>query len=412
MLKSRSSLVAVSAALTAPFAAPVVTHAACSAYVTSTPDLPGDPSQQGSVTTTLRAATIKGTPSARRSQAAAVPPGWPESEPDAVITEGPPDTVIIVPSSVSGSEPACVSDALGAPIAAQSMRHARDRLIQTQNSLAQLRTLHQQASGLQFHLTGSDQSRREGGNADAGTLALRVSRVDLNAGADYRINDQWVTGGSIGLGNPRMRWDGNPSRVDGHSGNLTAYGMWSPSSASFVSAAFSMESTHYTLHTEDDAEHATTGVNMGLSVSAGYDFQQGSWTFSPYVRADEVAARIGSFGSENGRTRGRTGSVSAGSQVQTTVPTSWGLIAPHARLEFTQITGWRIQGDSAATYAADISVLPTPNPLVLDRQFGLFGIGASAVLQRGLTLFTDYDTGFAQKAVSTWRLTFGLRSEL
>lgn len=402
MLKSRSSLVAVSAALVTPFVSPVVTHAACSAYVTSIDQPPVDPSQMGSVTDQAHASR-QGLVRFKRGQAAAIAPSWSESAPNAVI---------IVPSSVSGSEPACASDAFGAPIAAQSMRHARDRLIQTQNSLAQLRTLHQQASGLQFHLTGSDQSRREGGNADAGTLALRVSRVDLNAGADYRINDQWVTGGSIGLGNPRMRWDGNPSRVDGHSGNLTAYGMWSPSPASFVSAAFSMESTHYTLHTEDDAEHATTGVNMGLSVSAGYDFQQGSWTFSPYVRADEVAARIGSFGSENGRTRGRTGSVSAGSQVQTSVPTSWGLIAPHARLEFTQITGWRIQGDSAATYAAGISVLPTPNPLVLDRQFGLFGIGASAVLQRGVTLFTDYDTGFAQKAVSTWRLTFGLRSEL
>ncbi|KGM39899.1 hypothetical protein JY96_07280 [Aquabacterium sp. NJ1] len=412
MLKSRSSLVAVSAALVTTFAAPVVTHAACSAYVTSIPTPPGDPSQMGSVTTTLRAATVSGTTAARRSQAAAVPPGWPESAPDAVITEGPPDTVVILPSSVAGSEPACASDAFGAPITAQSMRHARDRLVQTQNKLVQLRTLHQQAGGMQFHLTGSDQSRREGGDADAGTLALRVSRVDVNMGADYRFNDQWVAGGSFGLGNPRMRWDGNPARVDGQSGNLTAYGMWSPSPASFISAAFSMENTHYALHTEDDIEHETTGVNMGLSLSAGYDFQQGSWTISPYVRADEVAARIGSFGSESGRTRGRTGSVSAGSQVQTTVPTSWGLVAPHARLEFTQITGWHIQGDSAAAYAAGISVLPTPNPLALDRQFGTFGIGASAVLQRGLTLFTDYDTGFAQKAVSTWRLTFGLRSEL
>ena len=187
MLKSRSSLVAVSAALTAPFAAPVVTHAACSAYVTSTPTPPGDPSQMGSVTDMAHASRVSHA-KFKRGQDAPYVTTWPESAPNAVITEGPPDTVIIVPSSVSSSEPACASDAFGAPITAQSMRHARDRLIQTQSSLAQLRTLNQQASGLQFHLTGSDQSRREGGDAAAGTLALRVSRVDLNAGADYRIN--------------------------------------------------------------------------------------------------------------------------------------------------------------------------------------------------------------------------------
>jgi len=33
-------------------------------------------------------------------------------------------------------------------------------------------------------------------------------------------------------------------------------------------------------------------------------------------------------------------------------------------------------------------------------------------MQNGLTLFSDYDQGFAQKGVSSWRFTMGLRTEL
>jgi hypothetical protein len=98
--------------------------------------------------------------------------------------------------------------------------------------------------------------------------------------------------------------------------------------------------------------------------------------------------------------------------VQFSIPTQWGLIAPHARLELTRITQWKLSGDSSATYAASVGILPSPSPLAIDRQFGQVGIGASALFQRGMTVFTDYDTGFAQKGVNSWRFTLGLRAEL
>jgi outer membrane autotransporter protein len=341
-----------------------------------------------------------------RASAAAIAPAWSESGPNAVV---------IVPASVSGSEPACASDTFGAPMTAQALQQARSQLDATQARIAQLRQLRSQrdaAKGLSINATGGTQSRREGGNLEAGTQALHVERLDLNVGGDYRLNDQWAFGGGAGAGHSRMTWDGNTSRLNGDSGNLSAYAVYSPSSASFISAAYSLESTHYGLQTDDGFLHKATGVSQGVSLSAGYDLQRGSWTFSPYLRADDISARIGSFGGEQGGTRGRTGSVTAGAQVQTSVPTSWGVVAPHARLELTQITGWHIQGSSAAVYVAGNSVLPAPNPLDIDRQFGLMGLGASAIMQRGLSLFADYDSGFGQKAVSSWRLTFGLRSEL
>lgn len=312
---------------------------------------------------------------------------------------------------------ACLSDTFGAPLAAQGLNRARGQLAHAQSHLTQLRWAQPTArkTGLSVYVDGSEQSRREGGSPQAGTQALRVSRVDVNVGADYRHNEHWVAGGAMGLGNPRLRWDGSTSRVDGSSANLTLYGSWSPTPSSYVAAALSTESTHYQLQTHTDAgptRDFTTGTSTGLSLSAGQDHILGSVTVSPYARWDEVRARVGSFGSAQGANKGRSGSFSLGSQVQTSVPTRWGLVLPHARLEFTRITGWRIRGESATAYAASAGLLPSPDPLALDRQLGQLGIGASALFQGGWSVFTDFDTGFAQQGVSSWRFTLGLRTEL
>jgi outer membrane autotransporter protein len=311
---------------------------------------------------------------------------------------------------------ACLSDAYGAPIVAEGLTHARDHLRQVLNRLEQQRVPgRSQPAGLSIYALGGAQSSRQ--DADAGTAAstLRVSRLDLTVGGDYRLNNDWVAGASVGVGNPRMRWRDNPVRVDGSSTNLTAYGSWSPTAASYVSAALSTERSRYALRSDDGVTSTRDDAkasHVGFSLSAGYDFTSGNLTVSPYARADQISSRVGSFGSTSSENKGRTGSVSAGSQLQFNVPTQWGLLAPHARLEFTRITQWKLSGDSSATYAASAGVLPSPNPLALDRQFGQFGAGVSALFQRGTTVFADYDTGFAQKGVDSWRFTLGLRTEL
>lgn len=319
------------------------------------------------------------------------------------------------PTQSSGNI-ACLSDLYGAPILAEGITHARDHLRQVLNRLEQARLPgRSQPAGLSLYTLGGSQSSRQDASASTTASTLRVHRIDLTVGGDYRFNDQWVGGASVGVGNPRMRWANSPIRVDGSSTNLTTYGSWSPSAASYVSAALSTERSRYTLVTDDGVNSTrddTRATQSGLSLSAGHDFNAGNWTVSPYARADHIRSRVGNFNSGASLNRGRSSSVSAGSQLQFVVPTQWGLIVPHARLELTRITQWQLSGDSAATYAASAGLLPSPSPLQLDRQFGQIGIGASALFQGGTTVFTDYDSGFAQKGVNSWRFTLGLRTEL
>lgn len=316
----------------------------------------------------------------------------------------------------SSNNIACLSGAYGAPIVAEGITHVRDHLRQVLNHVEQRRINgRSQPAGLSMYALSGSQSSRQDAIADTAASTLRVHRIDLTVGGDYRLNDQWVGGASLGVGNPRMRWANNPVRVDGSSTNLTAYGSWSPTAASYVSAALSTERSRYTLASDDgvvSTRDDTRGSQTGLSLSAGHDFNSGNWTVSPYLRTDHIRSRVGNFNSGASQNRGHSTSVSAGSQLQFVVPTQWGLIVPHARLELTRITQWKLSGDSSTTYAASAGVLPSPSPLQLDRQFGQIGIGASALFQRGTTVFTDYDTGFAQKGVNSWRFTLGLRTEL
>lgn len=317
------------------------------------------------------------------------------------------------PSSLGSSIADCVNTAFGAPVTASMLSQSRDRLQQLHQHLQAWRTQPgTRGSGLQFYAQAQRSNSEAQGDAGAGPGTLRMRRFDVNVGVDHRINDQWAVGGAIGLSNPALRWRNDGSRVDGQGGNATVYGNWSPTASSYVAAAYSLDSTHYTVRDDDGTKHYATGVSQGLSLSAGIDVQQGRWTLSPYARADMVSAHIGSFGSSLGATRGRTDAISVGGQVQTPMGTSWGVMLPHARIELTRVTGWHIQGDSADAYASGGAVLPTPNPLAVDRQYGSWGTGLSALLSGGTSLFADYDRGFAQRGVSSWRFTLGLRSEL
>lgn len=407
MLKTTIPLISMGVAIAGTAAlTPSEGHAACSANVTSTPD-PAPPIDDN--------VAYGG---AGNQFASSLPPIQTGRNRLSVQAVGNAVPQAAAATTSIGDITACPSEAFGAPLAAQGTHHTRESLDNTLRRVAQLRLQPRSADAavpLNLYALGSDQSRREGGDAPSATSALRVSRVDLTVGADYRFNDQWTAGASVGLGRTRMRYFGEAAKVDGNSGNLTGYGSWSPNAASYIALAISTEKTHYTVRSADDAGIAldrASGTSVGLSLSAGYDLTLGAWTISPYARADEITSRIGALSDAGGSTTGRSGSVSAGSQIQTSIPTSWGLIAPHARLEFTQITGWHMRGASATSYATGSGPLPTPNPWAIDRQYGQFGLGASAILQRGLTLFTDYDSGFAQKQVSSWRFTLGVRSEL
>jgi Autotransporter beta-domain len=296
-------------------------------------------------------------------------------------------------------------DGYTAPLMAGNMQNTRGLLRDTILRLEQLRAAKQAAGKTSMYVTSAIPSYMH-------AFGNYIRRHDLIVGADHRYNDQWVAGASIGLAHTNFftsnKADG---RVDGTGGSFTAYGAWSPTAASYVSAVVSADNMHYSLNNTSavGSPARADGLNTGLSLSAGYDAQLGSWTASPFVRVDHITSRVHALDKDDTVNKGRTSSSSLGAQMSTQVSMSWGVLSPHVRIEGTRVHGWSLKGESADIYANQVGVA---DPSMLDRNYGQAGVGAAALYQGGLTVFSDFDRTFGMKGVTSWRFTLGLRSEL
>lgn len=317
-----------------------------------------------------------------------------------------------ITAQAAGPELDCLALQHGAPLISQGMSRMRSNLSAQALRLHHLRLLrwpHQ--APLAAHVSVSTDALD-----DRTAGPLKIDTTALTVGADYRISEAWVAGASLGISRTRARWLGTSSRVDGDGAQLSAYASWSPTPQAYVSATGSVEAANHSVSSQAgtglNASTRVSGHTSGLSLSAGYDFAIGSGSISPYARIDHVRSSLGALSSAHSSTDGRSSAISAGLQAQTAIAQTWGVLAPHARVEITRLSSWRVSGDSAQAYMNATGLLPAPNPVDVDRQFGQFGLGVSGILQRGMSLFADYDQGFGMRGVSQWRFNVGLRSEL
>lgn len=313
----------------------------------------------------------------------------------------------------------CLNLVHGAPLTRQAMDQMRAQL---QDQLTRLHQLHlinrasqgPRGSALSIYTRVNRLTREDQTDPSGGEVRLRTTALTL--GADYRLNERTVIGGTMGLSQPRARWQGTGSRVDGNSTQFGLYGSYSPTETTYLSATAGTAYNRYAIESDMGTgvtvSTSTRGYTTGLSLQAGYDHAWGMASVSPYARLDHLNSRLDAFSESGTRTTGRSQAFSLGVQGQWSLPQTWGVLLPHARVEWTQVTRWRMSGDSARAYASDTGLMPVPHPIEVDRAYGQWALGVSGVLQRGLSLFADYDQVFAQRGVSQWRFSVGLRSEL
>lgn len=276
--------------------------------------------------------------------------------------------------------------------------------------------------GMDWFVMGLDEVLRHGDNGNTGPFRLRSD--GLSAGVDYRANDAWVIGGALGYTHSSVSFADSASAQRGNGVNLTAFASFSPSEQFYVSAALSHEQTRFALRRDtanaagDIAEASVQGHGNGLALSAGTDQTFGAWTLSPYVRLEWVRVDLDAF-DESGsadalsvsQQAARSASFNVGSSLQTSIPMSWGVLLPQARLEFTHLFGLRDGGAGARLFNGNATVaLPTAG--AVDRQFGNAALGLSAITQGGWTVFGEAEFGFAQDGYGSSKLSLGVRHEL
>lgn len=282
---------------------------------------------------------------------------------------------------------------------------------------------------------------RGGFDATAAGPGFDFRNASLTAGVDYRFNDSFVAGVALGYNQNHSSYDANAGKADVDGYNLTGYFSWYHGNW-YVEGSVILDQLDYDLSrniayqiaslsgggTTTVAQTATaspSGNQNSFSMSAGRDFNNKAWTFSPYLRG--VYSRLSldgfseSMSDPNAPGAGLGTSVAsrsmnsllgvAGARVSYTVSTDWGVLIPNAVVEWNH----EFRNDPqevVVRFLAD----PTQTPVSLtdqapDSNYFNIGFGLNAVFAQGRSAYVYYEHMAGYTGAHADRLSLGIRIE-
>lgn len=234
----------------------------------------------------------------------------------------------------------------------------------------------------------------------------------LSGGLDYRLNATTIVG--VGAGYSGNTTDiGGGSKASSTAFNITAYGTTRPLDPVYVDAQLSYG--HYNFRTTRDAQDqgfyfSSPNANAFWgSVTGGYEFESGPYTFGPYARGEGVHAVINAFtetGSAGFAATANSQDVNSAKAVlgfrgDRAISTAYGILSPHIRgeylHEFIGTSGVSAAFASVAGSSFQINGYPAA------RNYFSLGGGVSFLTVNALSLFVDYDAlvGYAHQTSHT-----------
>jgi uncharacterized protein YhjY with autotransporter beta-barrel domain len=224
--------------------------------------------------------------------------------------------------------------------------------------------------------------------------------TSVSGGVDYRLNAGTIIG--IGGGYTGNTTDiGGGSRSTSDAFNITTYGTTRPIDPVYIDAQASY--THLYFHSARDVSGSTfvygdpDGNTFSGSVTGGYEFDTGPYTFGPYLRAEGAHSAIQGF-TETG-----SGAAAVAVSAQTVdsvhsvigfrgdraISTDYGILSPHLRAEylheFIGASGATVAFANGAASGFQVSGYP------VSRNYFTLGLGASFLTVSALSVFLDYD---------------------
>lgn len=193
---------------------------------------------------------------------------------------------------------------------------------------------------LSFFLNGS------GNEVDDKTSTIdgngKFSTGGVSAGADYRFNDNFAAGLTLGYANTNTTGRGDGS-VDIDSGNLAAYAT-AFSDGFYANGILGIGSSDYSARRESlggIAHGDTSGLNFTALLGGGYSFTQGGFSAGPIASVRYVGVQIDGF-SERGslapleiRDQSKSSvQTTLGFQVSCEIPVASALLKPLGRVQW------------------------------------------------------------------------------
>jgi uncharacterized protein YhjY with autotransporter beta-barrel domain len=224
--------------------------------------------------------------------------------------------------------------------------------------------------------------------------------TSISGGIDYRLDASTIIGIGAGYtGNTTDIGGGSKSTADAF--NITAYGTTRPIDPVYIDAQASYH--HISFNTLRDADGTAflrgspNGNVFSASLTGGYEFDAGPYTFGPYLRADGAHGTIEAFTesgpsalaiSVSGQTVNSAHGV-LGFRGDRAISTDYGIVSPHIRAEYLhEFVGTSSAGVAFANGAASgFQVAGYP----ISRNYLMLGGGVSFLTVSALSVFVDYD---------------------
>lgn len=167
------------------------------------------------------------------------------------------------------------------------------------------------------------------------------------------------------------------------------------------------------------------GTFYGLSVSAGYDFYQGGWSFGPRAGIEYLKTKADSYtesvSDPNAPGAGWAAQIDeidqefltlqVGGRASYAISMNWGVLVPYAQLDWLHefadgssvVTGRFVQDASGSEFG-----IQTDEP---DRNYFRLSLGGAATFADGLSAFFDFQTLLGSDLWKTSGISIGVRGE-
>ena len=240
--------------------------------------------------------------------------------------------------------------------------------------------------------------------------------MSLSAGADYRLNPDTIIG--IGAGYSGNTTDiGGGSKTSSNAFNFTLYGSTRPLEPVYIDAQASYG--HVNLHSQRDlagSGFAIADPNANQfwgSLTGGYEFDSGPYTFGPYLRADGSHSQVDGFTERGASTLTVTASAQTVDSVEAVLgfrgdrafSTEYGIVSPHVRAEYLhEFIG---ASESTVGFANGAATGFTVNGYPVAHNYFSLGTGVSFLTENALTFFADYEALVGYTHQTSHSITIG-----
>ncbi|MGC7402303.1 IPT/TIG domain-containing protein [Pandoraea pneumonica] len=239
-------------------------------------------------------------------------------------------------------------------------------------------------------------------NSAAQRSGFKFTTGGVTLGADYRLSDQLSLGAGLGYGHDSTDIGSSGTRSTGDSYSGALYASFRPIPTLFVDAVagfgtLNFSSRRWVIDSNDFASGKRTGQQFFGSLSAGYEFRNDDWLFSPYGRLTASRSTLDQYSEtgaglnaltyfkQNVNTLSGTLGVRAGFAKATPI----GTISPYIRVELQHdFNGQSMAGLAYADIAGSGPVYFVPgSPYGSDR----VQVGFGSKLRTGVLIFgLDY----------------------